>query len=47
MASPAAELPILIEVENVTFSYGGRMVLEDVGFPVRERDFLAVIGPNG
>jgi len=47
MASPAAESPILIEVENVTFSYGGRMVLEDVSFPVRERDFLAVIGPNG
>jgi len=47
MDSRAAERPILIDVENVSFSYGGRLVLEDITLPIREGDFLAVIGPNG
>jgi zinc transport system ATP-binding protein len=47
MASPAAESPVLIDVESVSFSYGSRLVIEDVSLPIREKDFLAVIGPNG
>ncbi len=47
MASPAGEPRILVQVEDVWFSYGGRVVLEDVSLPVQEGDFLAVIGPNG
>lgn len=47
MGSPAAEPPVLIDVAGVSFSYAGRLVLEDVSLPVREGDFLAVIGPNG
>lgn len=47
MASPASEPRALIDVENVSFSYGGRLILEDVSLPVQEGDFLAVIGPNG
>jgi len=37
----------IIEVENVSFSYRGLNVLSDVSFSVREKEFLAFIGPNG
>jgi zinc transport system ATP-binding protein len=37
----------IIEVENVSFSYRGLTVLADVSFSVREKEFLAFIGPNG
>lgn len=37
----------VIEIENVTFSYDGATVLEDVSMTVHERDFLSVVGPNG
>jgi len=37
----------IIEVENVSFSYHGRPVLENVSFAVQEKAFLAFIGPNG
>ncbi|MFP4225854.1 MAG: metal ABC transporter ATP-binding protein [Desulfobacterales bacterium] len=37
----------IIEVENVSFSYRGLNVLSDVSFAVREKEFLAFIGPNG
>jgi zinc transport system ATP-binding protein len=47
MDSPAADAPILIDVQGVSFSFGSRLVLEDVSLPIRERDFLAIIGPNG
>jgi len=37
----------IIEVENVSFSYRGLTVLADVSFFLREKEFLAFIGPNG
>ena len=37
----------IIDVENVSFSYRGLTVLSDVSFSVREKEFLAFIGPNG
>jgi len=37
----------VIEVENVSFSYRGLAVLEDVSFTLQEKEFLAFIGPNG
>lgn len=37
----------IIEVKNVNFSYRGLTVLADVSFSVREKEFLAFIGPNG
>lgn len=36
-----------IEVKNLSFSYDGATVLEDISFAVRSGDYLAVIGPNG
>ncbi|HEX3552250.1 MAG TPA: metal ABC transporter ATP-binding protein [Thermoanaerobaculia bacterium] len=37
----------LIEVRGVTFGYGREVVLDRVDLNVEQRDFLAVIGPNG
>jgi len=37
----------VIAFEGVTFSYGGAPALEDVNLRIEERDFAAVLGPNG
>jgi len=37
----------LIFVENVSFSWQGLEVLQDVSFSISHGDFLALIGPNG
>ncbi len=39
--------PIVINVENVSFSYGSHEVLKDLNLKVYEGDYIAVIGPNG
>jgi zinc transport system ATP-binding protein len=36
-----------IEIEKVSFSYDQALVLEDITLEVKERDFLAIVGPNG
>ncbi len=36
-----------VEVNNVSFAYESETVLEQVTLAVEERDFLAIIGPNG
>ena len=36
-----------IEVEDVTFGYGREVILDHVDLVVRDRDFLAILGPNG
>jgi len=38
---------IIVDFKNVFFSYGERIILEDVSFSVRQNDFIALIGPNG
>ncbi len=37
----------IIEVKNLSYSYGKTKVLEDINLEVNEGDFLAIIGPNG
>jgi zinc transport system ATP-binding protein len=37
----------VIEIEGLYFSYHDELVLENVNLSVAERDFVAVIGPNG
>ncbi len=39
--------PPLVSVQNVSFSYGPRTVLDSVTFNIHSGDFLAVLGPNG
>ncbi|MBD3170248.1 MAG: ATP-binding cassette domain-containing protein [candidate division Zixibacteria bacterium] len=36
-----------IEVENMTFSYDGIPVLEEINFKLPEGEFMALLGPNG
>lgn len=47
MGSSAADSKPLIDVINVSFSYGSIQVLKDVTFVIHPGDFLAIIGPNG
>ena len=37
----------VIEVEDLSFSYNGLLVLEEVGFEISAHDFVSVVGPNG
>lgn len=37
----------VIDIENLTFSYDRDIILENIDLHVEERDFLAIIGPNG
>ena len=37
----------LIEINNLSFSYSKDKVLENINLTVNEKDFLAIIGPNG
>ncbi|MEA1880742.1 MAG: ABC transporter ATP-binding protein [Campylobacterota bacterium] len=36
-----------IEIENLSFAYEKELVLENINLNVEEKDFLAIIGPNG
>ncbi len=37
----------IIEVKNLDFAYNGEIVLQGVNLTVQQRDYMAVIGPNG
>jgi len=37
----------VISIENVSFSYGGSMALENINLTVNKGEFLGVVGPNG
>ena len=37
----------VIDIKNLSFAYEDQLVLEDVNLTVEERDFFAIIGPNG
>lgn len=37
----------LLEMKNLSASYGTNIVLQDVDFNVYENDFIGIIGPNG
>jgi len=37
----------IIEIKNLSFSYDKQKILEDINLSVQEKDFLAIIGPNG
>ncbi len=37
----------VVEVKNVSFSYGPEPVLENISFNVHEGDYLGIVGPNG
>jgi zinc transport system ATP-binding protein len=37
----------ILEVENLSFSYGSEPIFEKIGFSIKKGDFAAVIGANG
>ena len=37
----------IIEIKNLSFCYHKQKILENINLEVEERDFLAIIGPNG
>lgn len=39
--------PVIVDLESVSFSYGGPIVLEDVDLQIREHGFACIVGPNG
>ncbi len=38
---------VLLQVDNISLSFGGVKALTDISFSIREREVLAIIGPNG
>ena len=36
-----------IDIKNVSFAYEKQLTLENINLTVKEKDFLAIIGPNG
>jgi len=37
----------VIEVNDLSFGYGERLIFKNVGFSVEKGDFVGIIGPNG
>ncbi len=37
----------IIEIKNLSFAYERQTILENINLIVNERDFLAIVGPNG
>jgi len=37
----------VVRIENLSFAYENDLILEDINLTVEEKDFLAIIGPNG
>lgn len=37
----------LLEVDNLKFGYGKKLVLDGVSFNIKKGEFLSIIGPNG
>jgi len=38
---------VLLDVDNISLSFGGVKALENVSFAVRQKEIRAIIGPNG
>ncbi|OMC96147.1 ATP-binding cassette domain-containing protein, partial [Paenibacillus odorifer] len=37
----------IIDIQDLSFSYGEQKVISNLNYSVRERDFLGIIGSNG
>lgn len=37
----------LIQLENITKTYDGNMILDDLNLYVKENEFLTLLGPSG
>jgi ABC-type branched-subunit amino acid transport system ATPase component len=39
--------PVILDLKNISLSFGGVKALTDISFDVREHEIRAIIGPNG
>ncbi len=39
--------PVILDLQNISMSFGGVKALTDISFDVREHEIRAIIGPNG
>ncbi len=46
-AAPADTAGVVLDVRNISLSFGGVKALTDISFDVREHEVRAIIGPNG
>lgn len=37
----------IIEIDNISFSYGNNLILENISLNIHLGDFLGIVGPNG
>jgi len=37
----------VLEVENLSFSYGSKQILKDINLKIRAGEYISIIGPNG
>ena len=47
MSSAQTQTPIILEVKNISLSFGGVKALSDISFDILEGEIRAIIGPNG
>jgi branched-chain amino acid transport system ATP-binding protein len=48
LAKPVRETgPVILDLKNISLSFGGVKALTDISFDVREHEIRAIIGPNG
>ncbi|MDX2155088.1 MAG: ATP-binding cassette domain-containing protein [Hyphomicrobiaceae bacterium] len=45
--APPPGAPVMLEVKDLSKSFGGLRAVQSVGFTVRQGDILGIIGPNG
>ena len=45
--SALIEPKVILDIQNITLSFGGVKALSDISFNVREHEIRAIIGPNG
>jgi branched-chain amino acid transport system ATP-binding protein len=38
---------VILDLRNISLSFGGVKALTDISFDIREREVRAIIGPNG
>lgn len=46
-AGTSGAVPVRLTVAGVSKSFASAAAIKDVGFVVREREFVAVLGPSG